>query len=147
MKLKKGQMTYQETCGELPLDRCLSQLVTSFQAASLPDSHGHDCTMCLMRKSVQQSIFFSQTQHLGGSGEKSFSMNMEKYISTFKFAIISFCTLKPNPFGLGNCSVPNFCKTGLRCFCSLFTVTQDKFVPYSTGLFMPKKSKLLTREG
>ena len=65
----------------------------------------------------------------------------------FKFVIISFCTWKPNPSGLGNCSVLNFCKTSFRYFFSSFTGTLDKFVPYATGLFMSKKSKLLTREG
>ena len=69
-----------------------------------------------------------------------------KNFPTFKFVIISFCTQKPNPLGLGNCSVPNCCKTGFRYFCSLFTGTLDKFVPYATGLFTPKKSKLFTRE-
>ena len=37
---------------------------------------------------------------------------------TFKFVKISFCTSKPNPLGLGNCSVSNFCKTHFRYFCS-----------------------------
>ena len=81
---------------------------------------------------------------MGDSGEKTPSKDMETKI--FKFVIISFCTRKPNPLGLGNCSVPNCCKTGFRYFCSLFTGTLDKFVPYATGLFMPKKSKLFTRE-
>ena len=58
-----------------------------------------------------------------------------------------FFTWKPNPLGLGNCSVPNFCETGFRYFCSLFTGTLHEFVPYTKELFMLKKPKLLTREG
>ena len=69
------------------------------------------------------------------------------FFPTFKFVIISFCTWKPNLLGLWNCSVLSFCKTGFRCFCSFFTGTLHKFVPYATRLFMPKKSILLTREG
>ena len=71
----------------------------------------------------------------------------KQFFPAFKFVIISFRTWKPNPLGLGNCSVPNFCKTSFRYFSSLFTGTYDKFVPYTTGLFMSKKSKLLIREG
>ena len=71
----------------------------------------------------------------------------EFFLATFKFVIIGFCTWKPKPLGFGNCSVPNLCKTSFNNFCSLFTGVLDKFVPYATGLFMPKKSKLLTREG
>ena len=78
----------------------------------------------------------------GDSGEKSPSKDMEKiFFPTFKFVIISFCTWKPNPLGPGNCSVPNFCKTNFRYFSSLL------IDPHAAGLFMPKKSKLLTREG
>ena len=69
------------------------------------------------------------------------------FFPTFKFVIISFCNWKPNPLGLGNCSVPSFCKTCFRCFCSLFTGTLDKIAPHATGLFILKKSKSLTREG
>ena len=47
----------------------------------------------------------------------------KKFFPTFKFTTISFSTWKPNPLGLGNCSVPNFCKTSFRYFYSLFIVT------------------------
>ena len=64
-------------------------------------------------------------QDLGGSGEKSPSKDMQKKknIPTFEFFTTSFFTWKPNPVGLGNCSVPNFCKTSFRYFCSLVTGT------------------------
>ena len=94
------------------------------------------------------SFFLKLYAQVGDSGEKSPSKDMENFFfPTFKFVIISFCTWKPNPLGLGNCSVPNFCKTGFRYFCSLFTCTLDKFILYAVGLFMSKKSKLLTRKG
>ena len=47
----------------------------------------------------------------------------KKFFPTSKFITISFSTWKPNPLGLGNCSVPNFCKTSFRYFYSLFIVT------------------------
>ena len=46
----------------------------------------------------------------GGSGEKSQARAWNFFfLPTFKFVRISFCTWKPSPLGLGNCSVPNFC--------------------------------------
>ena len=67
----------------------------------------------------------------------------EKLFPTFKVVTTSFFTWKPNPLGLGNWSVPNFCETSFRYFCSLLSGSYN-----STKLFMPKKSKLLTtREG
>ena len=63
----------------------------------------------------------------------------EFFFLTFKFVIIIFCTWKPIPSRIGNCSMPNFFETSFRYFCSLFTGTYDKFGPYTTEIFMPKK--------
>ena len=63
------------------------------------------------------------TIHGSDSGEKSPSKDMKIFFPAFKFVVISSCTWKPNPLGLGNCSAPNFCKISFRYFCSLFIGT------------------------
>ena len=54
---------------------------------------------------------------------KSPTKDVVKKFPTFKFVTISFFTSKPNPLGLGNCIVLNFCETSFRYFCSLLTGT------------------------
>ena len=38
----------------------------------------------------------------------------------FHMTLLKTVPFWPNPLGLGNCSVPSFCNTNLRYFCSLF---------------------------
>ena len=89
-----------------------------------------------------RGVYFNYNlRFMGNSGEKSPKPNQRYrkfFFPTFKFVIISICTWKSNPLGLGNCCVPNFCKTGFRYFCSLFTGIEDKFVPYAARLLIPK---------
>ena len=51
--------------------------------------------------------------------------------------------LKTWPNGAWNCIVPNFCETGFRYICILFTSTYGKFVPYATEIFMQKNQNYL----
>ena len=48
--------------------------------------------------------------------KKNPDKDMEIFFPAFKFVTISFCAQKPNPLGLGNYSVYNFCKTSFRYF-------------------------------
>ena len=62
---------------------------------------------------------------MGGFGEKSPSKDMKKFFFQLSNLSQPVFYLKTQPIGagLGNCSVPNFCETSFRYFCSLFTGT------------------------
>ena len=60
-----------------------------------------------------------------------------------KFVTIIFLTWKPNPLGLGNCSVSIFCETGFTYFCSLFTGTWTNFSHTQQSYLCPKKQNYL----
>ena len=79
--------------------------------------------------------------------KKAQARSWKNFFSNFQISHNQFLYLKTQPMRFGNCCVPNFCKTGFRYFCSLFTSTLDKFVSYTTGLLMPTKLKLPTKEG
>ena len=108
--------------------------------------------------SLQQTCFFVLYWHvplsncnipridISCNGNQPTKNQLKRQLGRWFWWKVSLCTWKSNPLGFGNCNVPSFCKTGLRYFCSLFTGTLYKLVSYTAELFMPKKSKLLTRE-
>ena len=70
----------------------------------------------------------------------------KKFFSNFQICHNQFLYFNTQPVGAGKLQCAQFLQNQFY-FCSLFTGTLDKFVPYAAGLFMPKKSKLFTREG
>ena len=67
----------------------------------------------------------------------------KKHFPTINFLTISFFTLRLNLLGLGNCSVPNFCKTG----CSLvprmnLSHTQQSYVCPKNQNYLLNKANL-----
>ena len=84
----------------------------------------------------------------GDSGEKKLKEGYEKkFFSNFQICHNPFLYLKTQPIGAWKPQRSQFLQNfGYRYFCSLFTGTWGKFGLYATGLFIPKASKLLTRE-
>ena len=78
-------------------------------------------------------------------GKKSQTSIRKNFFWTFKFVIISFCTLKLNYWGVEPVVCPIFAKPVLDIF-AVFPLAPRINLPH-TGLFIPKKSKLLTTEG
>ena len=82
---------------------------------------------------------------MDGSSEKIPSKDMENFFPDSQICHNQFLYLKTQPMGLGNCRVPIFCGTGFRCFAVCSLVPRINFLPYTTELFKPKKSKLLEK--
>ena len=84
---------------------------------------------------------------MGGSGEKDPSKDIKK--DFFQISNLSqpvFLPGNPPHWGLEAAVCP-FCAKPVLDIFAVCCSTRHEFVSYATGLFMPKESKLLTREG